>query len=111
MWIQCRCGNQIKDITDDIAYKAHYISDQDWFEVLDEIDNAIMNTCADKKEVCNKVFSFISKRSKNIYQCTACGRLFIDDNDRNLNEFTPVKNMGNKTVTKNLNKSVQICTE
>ena len=41
MKIRCDCGNPIVDQTDALPYKAHLIPDQDWFTLLDAIDDAI----------------------------------------------------------------------
>lgn len=40
----CECGHPIYDQTDYLPYKAHVISDQDWFNFLDTIDDAIEKT-------------------------------------------------------------------
>ena len=36
MWIQCRCGHQIKYTTDSVSYKARYISDK--INFIDGVD-------------------------------------------------------------------------
>ncbi|KRE64179.1 hypothetical protein [Paenibacillus sp. Soil750] len=41
MKIQCACGDQFVDQTDFLRNKGHVFSDQDWFDFLNAIDNAI----------------------------------------------------------------------
>jgi len=36
--LQCRCGAVIRDQTDFISYKAYLVADEDWFDVLDDVD-------------------------------------------------------------------------
>lgn len=91
MWIQCYCGHQIKDTTDGIAYKARYISDQDWFDVLNNIDFNIQNLEPNREKLCWNNQNYLFNKTKCIYQCTECGRLYIEDNNRELREFIPAE--------------------
>ena len=92
MWIQCPCGEQIKDTTDNISYKARYISDQDWLDVLDKIDYCIESTEQDRDKLCNEFRRFLTEKTRNIYQCTKCGKLFVEDSKGNFKEFIPSEN-------------------
>lgn len=94
MWIQCVCGNQIKDTTDGISYKARYISDQDWFEVLDKIASLIESNQADRKTLCREFYGFFGGKTKAMYQCTGCGRLFVEDKNGEMREFVSTENIG-----------------
>ena len=89
MWIQCRCGHQIKDTTDNISYKARYISDQDWFDVLDNIDSSIQNSEPNREKLIWDNQKYLLNKTKCIYQCMECGRLYIEDSNRELREFLP----------------------
>lgn len=91
MWIQCSCGHQIKDTDDSISYKARYISDQDWFGVLDNIDSNIQSPEPNKDKLCHDNRKFLLGKVKNIYQCTDCGRLYIEDSNRELREYLPLE--------------------
>lgn len=90
MWIQCRCGHQIKDTTDSISYKARYILDQEWFDVLDNIDSSIENSDTNKDKLCQDNRKFLNGKVKIIYQCTECGRLYIEDSKKEFREFLPL---------------------
>lgn len=74
MKIGCICGAVIVDQTDYLAYKAHLVADQDWEDFaessqsLGEIDQSFVRQC---------------------YQCTSCGRLYVDDHERRLVSFVP----------------------
>lgn len=94
MWVQCTCGNRIKDISDGLPHKAHYISDQDWFDVLDRIDYAIESPEENREDLCREIRSFLCKKTKEMYQCTECGKLYVDDKNRELREFIPKNNIG-----------------
>lgn len=89
MWIQCGCGHQIKDTTDSIPFKARYISDQDWFDVLDNIDSNIQSSEPNKEKLCQDYRRFLLEKVKCIYQCTECGILYIEDSKRTFREFLP----------------------
>ena len=41
MKIGCECGSLIIDTTDNLPWKAHFISDKNWFDFQDSIDEAI----------------------------------------------------------------------
>jgi hypothetical protein len=80
--IGCECGGVIIDQTDYLPYKAHLISDQDWFDFLDAIDEVVEKsgpTNRDKENVLMCVRSLAAKLAKSIYQCTSCGRLYVQN--------------------------------
>ena len=90
MKIKCECGGIIVDQTDFLPFKAHMISDQDWFDFLDAIDNAVEKSGPTSKE---KELALMNVRilagilSKSIYQCTLCGRLFVENENHELETF------------------------
>lgn len=90
MKIGCECGNVIVDQTDFLPYKGYIISDQDWFDLLDAIDFAVEKSGHSEKEkesALMKVRSLAVTLSKEIYQCTACGRVYIHNNSGGLEMF------------------------
>ncbi|MBU9480078.1 hypothetical protein [Burkholderia multivorans] len=74
MKIRCNCGAVIVDQTDYLANKGHLVADEDWEDFAEssesrgEIDQSFVRQC---------------------YQCTSCGRLYVDDHDRRLLAFLP----------------------
>ena len=74
MKIGCVCGAVIVDQTDFLSCKAHLVADQDWFDFVEsselhgQIDQSFVRTC---------------------YQCMSCGRLYVDDCNRQLVRFVP----------------------
>lgn len=70
MKIRCACGELIVDQTDFISYKARFIADQDWDDAVGDEDR--LWSC-----------------SRHMWQCLACGRLYIDDHDGGLQCFVP----------------------
>lgn len=92
MKIGCHCGATIYDQTDYLPHKAHYIPDQDVFEVLDAIDDAIEKsgpTAKEKEAACMKVRRLIGKLSRSAWQCRVCGRVYIDDQAHKLQQLVP----------------------
>lgn len=74
MNIGCICGTVILDQTDFLSFKAHLVADRDWEDFVDSsestkrIDSTYVRLC---------------------YQCTQCGRLYVDDASRSLHAFIP----------------------
>lgn len=64
---QCSCGHIIRDNTDYLSYKAYYISDQDFYDFLDELEGESRDNFA----------SVAYKYVRDIYQCTKCNNIFI----------------------------------
>ncbi|MHA7966802.1 hypothetical protein ACX93W_22070 [Paenibacillus sp. CAU 1782] len=91
MHFKCQCGYVIRDITDHLPYKGHLVSDQDFFDLLDEIDKAIENSGPspeEKEEAIMKARSSFYDLTKTIYQCSSCGNLFFDEGNE-LITFSP----------------------
>ncbi|UMV49858.1 hypothetical protein LMZ02_11105 [Paenibacillus macerans] len=100
MNFRCECGQRIHDTTDYLSYKGYLISDQDQFDLLDEIDDAIEKSgpsSTDKEEAAMRIRSLISTLFKTVYQCSNCGNFFIDNNHPSLEMFR-----GANQVNKNL---------
>jgi hypothetical protein len=103
MNFRCECGQRIHDTTDYLSYKGYLISDQDQFDLLDEIDDAIEKSgpsSTDKEEAAMRIRSLISTLFKTVYQCSNCGNFFIDNDPPRLEMFR-----GANQVNKNLLKS------
>lgn len=64
---QCSCGHIIRDNTDYLSYKAYYISNQDFYDFLDELEGESRDNFA----------SVAYKYVRDIYQCTKCNNIFI----------------------------------
>lgn len=92
MKFQCDCGNTIYDGGDDLPHKAHVIPDQGWNALFDAIDDLIENRCATKTQrnaACTKLRALVGKAARLAYQCSACGRLHLDDAAHKLQSFAP----------------------
>lgn len=90
--IKCHCGGVIVDQTDYLPHKAHLIPDQEWFDLLEVIDDAIERSGPDakaKEAACMAVHSVIHRMARLAWQCRECGRLYIDDLGHELREFLP----------------------
>ncbi|MCM1506505.1 MAG: hypothetical protein NC177_05145 [Ruminococcus flavefaciens] len=78
--LKCCCGHIISDTTDYISYKGHIIPDQDECDYFDRAEELIKSDNPDKNSLmCDFLYSV---NDKIIYQCTECGRLYIEDNNK-----------------------------
>ncbi len=71
----CTCGHVIDDGTDYIPYKAHVISDQDIYEAAE--------VSARGSE------SWVVALTRRLYECIACGRLWLEGPGRELAGYKP----------------------
>lgn len=90
MKISCACGGVIVDSTDNLSYKGHLISDQDWEDLMDAMDRAIEQSgpsAEEKEHAAMHMRRLLSKLERTIYQCTECGALIVDKVDGGLERF------------------------
>ena len=93
MKIICHCGQTIFDSTDDLPDKAHFIPDQEWFNVLDRIDAEVIDGIADgtlpQYAAYTKARAIIGRSTRLIWQCRSCGRVYINDRHGKLHCYLP----------------------
>jgi len=93
MKINCDCGALIVDQTDDLPNKAHLIPDQEWFATHDAIDRDVIDALADRRIDRETAYmlarKIILKPARLMWQCSQCGRIFIDDQQHELRCFVP----------------------
>ncbi len=90
MKIKCSCNNLIIDQTDYLTNKGYLISDTQWFDFWDLIDQAIENPKKTKKERADTCWELrILNVFKGIWECNHCGNLYIDGKDKELILYTP----------------------
>lgn len=98
MWIQCKCNYKIHDTSDNLPYKGHIISDQDWFDFLDLVSEAIESNEEDRGKLVHEVYR-VSHINKFIYQCPKCGQLYIEDGcSGELYSFSPDSKVNKKLL-------------
>lgn len=85
--IQCLCGYLISDNTDFISYKARFIADQDYFDLLDEIEN---------KDFYSQANSF-HKFFQEIFQCSKCQNIIFLSQEKRF-DFQPINKQNKPTV-------------
>jgi len=102
MKIGCHCGAVIVDQTDDLPHKGHLIPDQDFYAVFDALDNRVIDPVADgrlgRKEAYRVTRLIISGPSRLVWQCVACGRLYLDAPDGQLRCFVPEGELPDRNV-------------
>lgn len=92
MKIDCTCGATIHDAADGQRGKAHIIPDKALHPLLDAFDDVLLNRCATEPEreaACSHLRSLLTKATRQTWQCTTCGRLYLDDAGRRLNAYAP----------------------
>jgi len=90
--IACECGAMIHDSTDYLPHKAYFIPDQDWFDLMKAIDDAIEKSgpsMMEKEAACWNIRRLIGELSRSAWQCRACGRVYIDDQSHELWQLVP----------------------
>lgn len=94
MKIACHCGCTIFDQTDALPHKAHLIPDPEWNALADAIDEGVIAPLTagklDADAAAMKVRMLLSRVTRSGWQCTNCGRLFIDDQRHDLQCYAPV---------------------
>jgi len=91
MKIQCECGHLIHDGTDGLGHKAHMIPDRRWNELADAIDAAIEKGEAPRQRegAAMKMRILLNEMARSVWQCNACGMLYMEDGHRQLRAFRP----------------------
>jgi hypothetical protein len=93
MKIYCACGEVIYDVMDDLPSKAHLIPDEQWLAVHDAIDDEVIDQlckgAVGREAAYMLAREIICRDSRLMWQCGTCGRLYIDDPDRELRCFVP----------------------
>jgi hypothetical protein len=91
--ILCHCGDSISDQTDDLPNKGHLVPDQNWFATFDAIDDEVIDPLAggllSREEAYQRTRQIIIRSSRLMWQCRACGRLYIDGVDGQLRCYAP----------------------
>ena len=101
MKIYCKCGNVLTDSTDDLSYKGSILADQDmntFWEIIDKLEKPHKGHISAFSEINGML-------RRNMYQCTECGRLFVEDqaNNYKLVRYEPeITEQDDSKINKNL---------
>ena len=102
MKIACHCGATIFDQTDDLPQKGHVIPDQEWFATYNAIDDEVIvplsRGAIDPEQAFQSSRQVISRASRSMYQCSACGRLYINDRQGVLHCYEPMSDTTSKEI-------------
>ena len=101
MKIHCECGHWIHDSTDFISAKAHVIPDQLWFRAVNAIDAAVERAASrpDEQEAAiHAARAAIGTVATMAWQCSRCGRLYVDERGGELHTFVPADRTVDKEV-------------
>ena len=87
---ECDCGKGVfLNSIDNRSYLAHYIADQKYDEFSGVIDNAIEKFGASTKAKEKACMEWRSIKMQKIWQCPACGTVYIEDQNRKRFKFNP----------------------
>lgn len=91
MHFYCTCGNRISDTTDFLSYKAAIMANQDEQDFFDEIEKEIKDEQITREECVDRVLLQHTGKylNRNMYQCSQCGRLYVEDATYNFHVFAP----------------------
>lgn len=95
-WIRCHCGYKIHDSSSHLSYKGSIMADQDESDYFDGVEEIIKSNNPDKNSL---MCDFLCEHSmtKTVYQCSQCGRLYIEE-DRKLFCFKPENHTNNNVL-------------
>src|SRR6266511_3646463 len=101
MKMRCECGEIISDQTDCLPNKAHFIADQDWFGVFNAIDQIVSDVAAGSMtadDAQTAVRRTHLTASRQMYQCSKCGRLLVADLQHNMNIYAPTSDTDSRQI-------------
>ncbi len=102
MKIVCPCGNIISDNTDSMRHKGHLTPDQDLYAVWDGIDEQVIDRVATGDMPIEDAYmvsrEIMRSTTRSMYQCFACGRLYVDGVDGTRNCFVPEHDSTDKGI-------------
>ncbi len=111
MKIGCYCGDVIVDQTDDLPFKAHWVPDQEWYVNCDAIDDEVIDHVASgrlsAKAAYHQVRLLVSRSARLMWQCAACGRLYVEGLDNQLRCFVPEGDLIDREVLRSRPKQAE----
>jgi DNA-directed RNA polymerase subunit RPC12/RpoP len=101
MKIACKCGEIIRDQTDNLPWKGHLIPDQQWDPVLEAIDRIIDETKSgllQGEAPYMHLREVVGAAAKPVYQCGRCGRIFIFERQEPAHIYWPESESTSKEI-------------
>lgn len=96
MKFDCACGATIFDGTDGLRHKAHAIADTDWNGFWDALDAALDHP---GRAGATSMALRGRARARPVYECAACGRLWVGDGDGGLLGYSPDNGRQNRVFS------------
>ena len=93
MKFACACGAMIVDASDGLPHKGHLVPDRVWLALLDALDAEVLGPLAagrlDEPAASYRARTLLTGAARPVYQCAACGRLYVDDGGPELLGYVP----------------------
>lgn len=101
MKIRCACDNIIVDQTDYLKYNGYLISDTQWFDFWDSIDEKI-KSFRDSSNSNEDTLLHIKEQSnfKTLWECIKCGKLYIEGENGNTASYSADSEKYNQILNK-----------
>lgn len=101
MHFYCTCGNRISDTTDFLSNKAAIMANQDEVDFFDAVEREVKDEQITKEECLDRIlFHHMGKYlNRNMYQCSMCGRLYVEDTSYHFHVFVPEGEVNKKLLT------------
>jgi hypothetical protein len=97
----CDCGEgRFTTATDNRSYLARYLPDQEYDTFSTLVDDAIENSGSTATEKDRACMSWRSFPMLSIWQCYACGAIYIEAPDRTRHKFLPQSDQVSKHLFK-----------
>ncbi|MEG0199038.1 MAG: hypothetical protein RR676_18135 [Acinetobacter sp.] len=94
--IGCKCGHIIVDQTDALPFKASFMRDLDLFDFYGGVENTIhrfqnldLRDEENRTRLIDHIISCFIHYSNDLYECTQCGRVLVQQKQNYFQSFTP----------------------
>ena len=95
MKIGCHCGAMIYDSADQLPGKGHLVPDQAWLGLQEEIEAQVIDPLAAgtvaSEGAAMRMRRLLNAHARLMWQCRACGRIYVDGLDGELHVYAPEK--------------------
>ena len=91
MNLLCYCDYRMHDSTDNVPFKAYVQADEDLTRFWEAVDTALEAVArgGDRKSAWHQFAKEMIPMRRTMYQCPACGRIYLEDGKGDFHCFVP----------------------